>query len=276
MEFKNLKPTFFISLVLFLSLFLPWFLWSGLSTNGWMLPVDANMASYTFVQTADLGEDPLWVKLLYLFYIIPAVAAYNMVLRVQRRRPAVNEFFLGFAWAAAVFLLLRWAEMKYNNTMVGKWNRGADLELYKLLSAGYFIFLVTCLIGMYFTLVKEVDDYKTFEEEMEEEYGEQGLNSQPEPQPQSQVLNQTYHQTYNPPYAPPTSQPESHPHTRYMPEPLAAAANATTVAAAKESDRAVIYERLAQLHGLYEKGILGQAEYEAEKAALLSELPTAK
>jgi len=237
MQLNNLKPTFFVSLAFLLCLFLPWMSLLGMSANGWQLPVEANQASFAFDVTSHLG-DPLWVKFLYLFYIIPGVAAYNMVMRLKRRKPVVNEFFLGLIWALLVLFLLLWADMQFNNKMVSMANKNMDLGLYKLLSVGYYVFLACSLIGMYLTLVKEVDDYMTLEQEMEAEYADGGTYSQ------------------------------------YTPEPAAAATPAAPVAPVQEADRAIIYERLTQLHGLYEKGILGSQEYEAEKAALLSQLPS--
>jgi hypothetical protein len=177
MNLRNIKPTFFLSLALIGSFFLPWISFSAFGgqadmpgySSGWTLPIRINDSSW-MANFLLKDFNSLWLKLLYVFYAIPFIAAFNIYKRLNRQRPAINEFFLGLIGAASLFFYLRLVDMKINNTLVEMLNKGIDLQLYKLLSIGYFVLLIASILGLYFSVVKEVDDYMSFEEEMEYEY----------------------------------------------------------------------------------------------------------
>ncbi|RFS21913.1 hypothetical protein DVR12_14775 [Chitinophaga silvatica] len=231
MNIKNIKPTFFLSLFLIASFFLPWFIFPGAPsyTSGWTLPVrigNGGWVASSVVKDLNL----IWFKVLYLVYLVPIFAAYNIFLRLTRKKPAINEYFIGLLGTILIFVMIRLIEMKFSNAMVNLTNQEYDLKLYTMLSVGFFACIFICIVGMYFTLVREVDDYMSFDEEMEQEY--------------------------------PTAYGSANP-----------AASVKGVPIANGPNRTEVYSRLEQLHGLYEKGILGKEQYEQEKQELLQLLP---
>ncbi|MFB6456762.1 SHOCT domain-containing protein [Chitinophaga sp. Hz27] len=231
MNAKQLKPTFFISVLLLISFFLPWVSLGIGDSNGWVLPTRAADAA-NYLDLIARHDNIGWLfKLAYLIYLVPAFAGYNIYRRLNRRRPAVNEYFIGLLAAILLFFLMRMVDRSINNALVQYANTEFDLGMYKMLSIGYYLFLGCCLVGLYFTVIRECDDYMSFEEEMHleaEEYAGLPVYETPE-----------------------------------MPQ-AAPKATANSVA-----DRAQVYERLEQLHSLYEKGIINEEEFNKEKKQLL-------
>lgn len=231
MTIKQLKPTFFISVLLLFSFFLPWMSSGRGEPNGWVLPGRFTNVSF-FLGSFSHEEYLDWIfKLAYLVYLVPAITAYNIYKRLTRRRPAVNEYFIGLLAAFLLFFLVRLIDMNVNNTLVKYINTEMDLKIYKLLTGGYYLFIGCCIVGLYFTVIHECDDYLTFEEEMQlesEQYASFPIYESPEiPKDKDNTDDK------------------------------------------RSADRTRVYESLEQLHRLYEKGIISDEEFNEEKKQLL-------
>ncbi|RFS19260.1 hypothetical protein DVR12_23790 [Chitinophaga silvatica] len=164
-------PTVILSLALIGCYFLPWLSISGfnaslnstlnlagLSTEatGWTFPLRLNDGGkYAGFFMKDL--DALWLKLVYVFYLIPVLAAFNTFKRMSGQRPMLNEFLLAIVMAGGFYYWVHSVDTRVDN-IISLVSSTLNPKLSKLLAVGYFAFIGVSVFGLYYTVMKKSND----------------------------------------------------------------------------------------------------------------------